>query len=71
MTTNGWPIALSVIASAIAIGAIAIGALDPAAGFDDALHGISSSPTFWVYLVSQLLSGIAATITFLSLGGHR
>lgn len=68
---NGWPFTLSVIACAIAIGAIAIGALDPAVGFDDAVHGISSSPTFWVYLVSQLLSGIAASITFLSLGSHR
>lgn len=68
---NDWPITLSVIASAIAIGAIAIGAIDPAVGFDDALHGISSSPTFWVYLVAQLLSGIAASITFLSIGGQR
>lgn len=67
---NDWPITLSVFAGAIAIGAIVI-ALDPAVGFDDALHGISSSPTFWVYLVAQLLSGIAASITFLSLGGHR
>ena len=66
----GWPTTLSVIVSAIAIGAIAIGTLDLAGGFGDALRGIFSSPTFWVYLVSQLLSGIAATITFLSLGAH-
>lgn len=68
---DGWPITLTVIASAIAIGAFAIGALDPAVSFDDALDGISSSPTVWVYLMSQLLSGIAAAITFLSLGGHH
>ena len=67
----GWPIALWVTAGAVAIGAAAVGALDPAVGFDDALQGISSSPTLWVYLVSQLLSGIAATITFVSIGGHR
>ena len=66
----GWPIALCVIAGAVAIGAIAW-RIDPAVSFDDALHGISSSPTFWVYLVSQLLSGIAATITFVSLGDHH
>ena len=55
------------IASAIAIGTITNGAFDPAVSFDDALLGIISWPTPWIYLVSQLLSGIAATITFVSL----
>jgi aquaporin Z len=67
----GWPIAFCVIAGAIAIAAVSFDAFDPAVGFDDALLGILSWPTLWVYLVSQLLSGIAATITFVSLAGHR
>jgi aquaporin Z len=67
----GWPIAFSVIAGAIAIAVITSDAFDPAVSFDDALLGIFSWPTLWVYLVSQLLSGIAATITFVSLAGHH
>ena len=67
----GWPIAVSLIAGAIVIGAITSGAFDPAVSFDDALLGIFSWPTLWVYLVSQLLSGIAATITFVSLADHH
>ena len=66
-----WPIAFSVIAGAIVIGAITNGAFDPAVSFDDALLGIFSWPTLSVYLVSQLLSGIAATITFVSLADHH
>jgi aquaporin Z len=66
-----WPIAFSVIAGAIMIGAITNGAFDPTVSFDDALLGIFSWPTLWVYLVSQLLSGIAATITFVSLADHH
>ena len=50
-------------------GAVAICAA--AAGVDDASHGMCTSPTFWVYLVSQMLSGIVATITFVSLGDHH
>jgi aquaporin Z len=66
-----WPIAFSVIAGAIVIGAITTGAVDPAVSFDDVLLGIFSWPTLWIYLVSQLLSGIAATITFVSLADHH
>ena len=64
---NSWPIALAVMASAIAIGAATKGAFDPEISFDDAVLGILSWPTLWIYLVSQLLSGIAATTTFVSL----
>ena len=68
---HAWPIAFSVIAGAIVIAAITNGAFDPAVSFDDALLGIFSWPTLWIYLVSQLLSGIAATITFVSLADHH
>jgi aquaporin Z len=66
-----WPIAFSVIAATAVIGAITNGAFDPRVSFDDALIGIFSWPTLWVYLVSQLLSGVAATTTFVSLGDHH
>jgi aquaporin Z len=66
-----WPIAFSVIAGAVVIGAITNGAFDPTVSLDDALHAIISWPTLWVYLVSRLLSGIAATITFVSLADHH
>jgi aquaporin Z len=68
---NGWPIALGVMASAIAIGAATNDAFDPEVRFDDTVLGILSWPTLWIYLVSQLLSGIAATITFVSLAEQR
>lgn len=67
----GWPIAFGMIAGAVVIGAIANGALDPAISFDDGVLGIFSWPTLWVYLVSRLLSGIAASVTFVSLADHH
>ena len=67
----GWPIAFGMIAGAVVIGAITNGVLDPAVSFDDGVLGIFSWPTLWVYLVSRLLSGIAATITFVSLADHH
>ena len=68
---NTWPIAFGVMASAIAFGVTTNGAFDPAVNFDDAVLGIFSWPTLWIYLVSQPLSGIAATMTFVSLDGQR
>jgi glycerol uptake facilitator-like aquaporin len=65
--SNCWPIIFGVTASALAIGAIAIGGLDPNVAFDDAMLGILSWPTLWIYVVSQLFSGIAATTTYVSL----
>ena len=66
---NRWPIAVAVMACAIAFGAATKGAFDP--DVDDAVLGIFSWPTLWIYIVSQLLSGIAATITFVSLADHH
>lgn len=68
---NRWPIALAVVASAIAIGVATKGVFDPNVSVDDAVLGIFPWPTLWIYLVSQLLSGIAATITFVSLAEQR
>jgi aquaporin Z len=68
---NSWPIALGVMTSAVAFGIATNGVFDPAVNFDDAVLGILSWPTVWIYLVSQPLSGIAATITFVTLDGQR
>lgn len=68
---NSWPIALGVMASAVAFVVTTGGAFDPAVSFDDAVLGILSWPTVWIYLVSQPLSGIAATMTFVSLDRQR
>jgi aquaporin Z len=67
---HGKPAAFSVTAAALAIGAITTRAFDPAVGVHDAVLGMFSWSTLWIYLVSQLLGGIAATITFLSLPEH-
>jgi aquaporin Z len=66
---NRWPITFAAMASAIAIGAATEGAVDLDVG--DAVLGIFSWPTLWIYVVSQLLSGIAATNTFVSLAEQR
>jgi len=65
--SNSWPIVFGATASVLAIGAIAIGGLDPNVTFDDAMLGVLSWPTLWIFVVSQLFSGIAATTTYASL----
>jgi aquaporin Z len=68
---NRWPVAIAAMASAVAIGAATGGAFDPDLSFDDAVLAIFSWPTLWIYIVSQLLSGFTATITFVSLSEQR
>ncbi|MDT5408550.1 MAG: aquaporin, partial [Mycobacterium sp.] len=68
--SHSGPIVFGVMASALAIGAIAIGRLDSNVTFDDAMLGILSWPTLWIYVVSQLFSGIAAVTTYASLAGQ-
>jgi aquaporin Z len=63
---RSWPTVFGATAGAVGIGAISAGAFD-LFGIHDAVLGIISWPTLWVYLISRLLSGIATTITFLSL----
>jgi aquaporin Z len=66
-----WPIIFVVAAGAVMVGAITYCALRLGAGFDGAAPSIVSWPTLWVYLASGLLSGLAATISFLVVGEHR
>ena len=64
---NSGPIVLGVMASAIAIGAVTNDGFDSRVTFDNTMLGILSWPTLWIYIVSQLLSGIAATTTYANL----
>jgi len=68
---NRWPIAIAAMASTIAIGAATRGTFDPNLSVNGTVLGIFSWPTLWIYIVSQLLSGFAATITFVSLTDQR
>jgi aquaporin Z len=68
--SHSGPIVFGVMASALAMGAIAIGRLDFNVAFDDEMLGILSLPTLWIYVVSQLFSGIAAVTTYASLAGQ-
>jgi aquaporin Z len=66
-----WPIAVNVVGGVIAIGTIANGVLNRRISLCEGLLGSFSWPTIWVYIVSQLFSGIAATITYVSLVDHH
>jgi aquaporin Z len=68
---NRMPFAFSFAAAVITIGIVTNGALNPDIGFGGAMREFFSWPTLCIYLVAQLLSGIAATITFMSLADHR
>jgi aquaporin Z len=61
----GLAIGFTVAAGAIAVGAISGGAFNPAVTLGAAAMGIFAWPTVWVYMVAQILAGLAAGITFL------
>jgi len=61
----GLAIGFTVVAGAIAVGAISGGAFNPAVTLGAAAMGIFAWPTLWVYIVAQVLAGLAAGITFL------
>ena len=63
----GLAIGFTVVAGAFAVGAISGGAFNPAVSLGAAVMGMFAWPTLWVYLVSQVLAGIAAGVTFLAL----
>jgi len=49
----------------VAVGGISGGAFNPAVTLGNAVMGIFAWPTLWVYMVAQILAGLAAGITFL------
>jgi aquaporin Z len=61
----GLAIGFTVAAGAIAVGGISGGAFNPAVTLGAAVMGIFAWPTLWVYMVAQILAGLAAGITFL------
>jgi aquaporin Z len=65
--SHSGPIVFGVMVSALATGAIAIGRLDSKFTVDDAMLAILPWPTLWIYVVSQLFSGIATATTYASL----
>jgi len=61
----GLAIGFTVVAGAFAVGAISGGAFNPAVTLGGAVMDMFAWPTLWVYMVAQLLAGLAAGITFL------
>jgi aquaporin Z len=61
----GLAIGFTVVSGAFAVGAISGGAFNPAVTLGAAAMGIFAWPTLWVYVVAQILAGLAAGITFL------
>jgi aquaporin Z len=63
----GLAIGFTVVAGAFAVGAISGGAFNPAVSLGAAVMGMFAWPTLWVYLVAQVLAGLAAGVTFVAL----
>ncbi|HWF29232.1 MAG TPA: aquaporin [Mycobacterium sp.] len=63
----GLAIGFTVLAGAFAVGSISGGAFNPSVTLGAAVMHIFAWPTLWVYLVAQVLGGIAAGVTFLAL----
>ena len=63
----GLAIGLTVVAGAFAVGAISGGAFNPSVTLGAAVMGLFAWPTLWVYLVAQVIGGLAAGVTFLAL----
>jgi len=63
----GLAIGFTVVAGAIAVGTISGAAFNPAVTLGAAAMGIFAWPTLWVYMVAQILAGLAAGTTFLAM----
>jgi aquaporin Z len=63
----GLAIGFTVAAGAVAVGGISGGAFNPAVTLGAALMHLFAWPTLWVYLVAQVIAGVAAGVTFLAL----
>jgi aquaporin Z len=63
----GLAIGFTVVAGAFAVGSISGGAFNPAVTLGAAAMGMFAWPTLWVYMVAQVLAGLAAGISFLGM----
>jgi aquaporin Z len=63
----GLALGFTVLAGAFAVAAISGGPFNPEASLGTAVMAMFAWPTLWVYLVAQILAGLAAGVTFLAL----
>ncbi len=63
----GLAIGFTVAAGAFAVGSISGGAFNPSVTIGAAAMGLFAWPTLWVYLVAQVVGGLAAGVTFVAL----
>lgn len=63
----GLAIGFTVMTGAIAVGAISGGVFNPAVAISGATIGLFAWPTLWIYIVAQVIGGIAAGLAFLAL----
>ena len=63
----GLAIGFTVVAGAFAVGAISGGAFNPSVTLGAAVMGLFAWPTLWIYLMAQVIGGLAAGVTFLAL----
>ena len=55
---------VTVLAGAVAVGGISGGAFNPAVALGGAAMGLFTWPTFWLYLVVELIGGAVAGLVF-------
>jgi aquaporin Z len=63
----GMAIGFTVVAGVAAVGTISGGAFNPAVTLGAAVMGMFAWPTLWVYLLAQLIGGVAASVAFVAL----
>jgi aquaporin Z len=63
----GLAIGFTVVAGAFAVGTISGGAFNPAVTLGAAVMGMFAWSTLWVYVLAQVVAGIAAGVSFLVL----
>jgi aquaporin Z len=63
----GLAIGFTVVAGAVAVGTISGGAFNPAVTIGAAVMHMFAWQTLWVYLMAQIIAGVAAGATFLAL----
>lgn len=60
----GWAIGFTVLVGAYAVGAISSGAFNPAVALGITILNLSLWSNIWIYIVANLLGGIAAALVF-------
>src|SRR6476469_8490242 len=63
----GLAIGFTVVAGAAAVGTISGGAFNPAVTLGAAVMGMFAWSTLWVYLLAQLIGGVAASVAIVAL----